>query len=36
MSVRVTQLARGLPAGSQIEYANPAILRDAIEGRRDL
>ena len=33
--VRVTQLARGLPAGSQIEYASPAMLRDAIEGRRE-
>lgn len=34
--VRVTQLARGLAAGSQIEYASPAMLRDAIEGRRDV
>jgi len=34
--VRVTQLARGLPTGSQLEYATPAVLRDAIEGRRAL
>lgn len=33
--VRVTRLARGLPSGSQIEYATRAVLEDAIEGRRD-
>ena len=33
--VRVSRLARGLPSGSQIEYASKAILRDAIEGRTD-
>ena len=31
--VRVTRLARGLPSGSQIEFANPAVLADAIHGR---
>jgi len=36
LNVAITQLARGLPAGSQIEYASPAVLRDAIEGRRAL
>ena len=34
--VRVTRLARGLAAGSQLEYANRAVLTDAIEGRRDV
>lgn len=34
--LKVTQLARGLPTGSQLEYATPAVLRDAIEGRRAL
>jgi recombinational DNA repair protein RecR len=29
----VSRLARGLPTGSQIEYANPAVLADAIQGR---
>lgn len=29
----VTRLARGLPAGAQIEYSNKAILADAINGR---
>ena len=34
--VRVTRLARGLPAGGQIEYANKSILTDAINERRDV
>ena len=29
----VTRLARGLPAGSAIEYLHKGILEDAIEGR---
>ena len=32
--VQVTRLARGLPAGSNIEYANKNILADAISGRQ--
>lgn len=35
-SVRVTRLARGLPTGSQLEYANKAVLADAIQGRRPM
>jgi recombination protein RecR len=31
--VVVTRLARGLPAGAQIEYSNKAILADALTGR---
>jgi len=31
--VAVTRLARGLPAGAQIEYSNKAILADALSGR---
>ncbi len=34
--VAVTRLARGLPAGSSIEYANRNILADAIEGRQKM
>jgi recombination protein RecR len=34
--VKVTRLARGLPSGSQLEYANPAVLADAIEGRQEM
>jgi recombination protein RecR len=33
-NVHVTRLARGLPAGSNIEYANRNILADAISGRQ--
>lgn len=33
-AVQVTRLARGLPAGSNIEYANRNILADAISGRQ--
>lgn len=32
--VGVTRLARGLPSGSQLEYANKAVLTDAIQGRQ--
>ncbi|MCI0587822.1 MAG: recombination mediator RecR [Planctomycetes bacterium] len=33
---RVTRLARGLPAGSAIEYLNRVVLADALEGRREM
>ena len=33
-NVQITRLARGLPAGSNIEYANRNILADAISGRQ--
>lgn len=32
--VRLTRLARGLPAGSSLEFASKAILADALEGRQ--
>lgn len=35
-SIAVTRLARGLPAGSSIEYANRNILADAISGRQKM
>lgn len=35
-NVSVTRLARGLPAGSQLEYANSAVLIDAIQGRQPI
>lgn len=35
-SVQITRLARGLPAGSSIEYANRNILADAIAGRQKM
>ncbi|GJQ22748.1 MAG: recombination protein RecR [Planctomycetia bacterium] len=34
--VRVTRLARGLPTGSYLEYANTAIVADAINGRNEM
>lgn len=34
--VKITRLARGLPAGSTIEYASGKILTDAIVGRKEL
>lgn len=33
-NIQITRLARGLPAGSNIEYANRNILADAISGRQ--
>jgi recombination protein RecR len=33
-SVRVTRLARGVPSGSVLEFANTQMLADALEGRR--
>lgn len=33
LAVRVTRLARGLPAGSAIEYLHRGVLEDALEGR---
>lgn len=35
-SVQVTRLARGLPTGSSIEYANRNMLADAISGRQKM
>ena len=34
--VRVTRLARGLPTGASLEYANPGMLADALRDRQDL
>jgi recombination protein RecR len=33
-AVRITRLARGLPSGSVLEFANNQMLADALEGRR--
>lgn len=35
-NVRVTRLARGLPVGSDLEYADEITLRDALRGRREM
>jgi len=34
--VRLSRLARGLPSGSALEYANKAVLADAITGRQSV
>ena len=34
--VKVTRIATGIPAGSDIEYADEVTLRRALEGRREL
>jgi recombination protein RecR len=36
LPVRITRLARGLPSGSQLEYANASVLADALEERRQV
>lgn len=36
LEVRVTRLARGLPTGSYLEYANTAIVADAINCRNEM
>ncbi|HEV2653753.1 MAG TPA: recombination protein RecR, partial [Ktedonobacteraceae bacterium] len=35
-SLRLTSLARGLPIGGDLEYADEGTLSRAIEGRRDM
>ncbi|HWR84151.1 MAG TPA: recombination mediator RecR [Candidatus Deferrimicrobium sp.] len=35
MGVKVTRIARGLPVGSDLEYADSATLSKALEGRQD-
>lgn len=36
MGVKVTRLARGLPTGSNLEFANKSVLADAIQGRQSM
>ncbi|MFA6194070.1 MAG: recombination mediator RecR [Parcubacteria group bacterium] len=36
LNVKTTRLARGLPTGGDIEYADVVTLRGAIEGRREI
>ncbi len=36
LGVRVTRLARGLPAGGDFEYADNSTIAEALAGRRDL
>jgi recombination protein RecR len=36
LGVRVTRIARGLPVGGDLEYADEVTLTQALEGRREL
>ncbi len=36
LGIRVTRLARGLPAGADLEYADDVTLSRALEGRQDI
>lgn len=36
LAVKVTRLARGLPAGGDLEYSDSATLSSALNGRREL
>ena len=36
LGVRVTRLARGLPVGGDLEYADSVTLGRALEGRREM
>ena len=35
-AVKVTRIATGIPAGSDIEYADEISMQKAMEGRREL
>jgi recombination protein RecR len=35
-NVRVTRIATGIPAGSDIEYADEVTMQKSIEGRREI
>ena len=36
LSVRVTRLARGLPSGTELEFAGRPIVEEALEGRTEM
>ncbi len=36
LGLKITRLARGLPAGGDLEYSDPATLASALSGRREL
>lgn len=36
LGIRVTRLARGLPVGGELEYADGVTIAEALAGRRDL
>lgn len=36
LGIKITRLARGLPTGGDIEYADEATLTGSIEGRKEM
>jgi len=36
LGVRLTRIARGLPVGGDLEYADQVTLSKALEGRREI
>jgi recombination protein RecR len=36
LGIKVTRIARGLPSGGNLDYADQATLGDALEGRREI
>ncbi len=36
LNVRVTRIARGLPVGGDLEYADEVTLSKALQGRREM
>jgi recombination protein RecR len=36
LRVRITRIARGLPVGGDLEYADQVTLSKALEGRREI
>ena len=36
LATRITRIARGLPVGGDLEYADEVTLAKALEGRRDI
>jgi recombination protein RecR len=36
LGIRMTRLARGLPVGGDLEYADEVTLTRALEGRREV
>ncbi|PIR66326.1 MAG: recombination protein RecR [Parcubacteria group bacterium CG10_big_fil_rev_8_21_14_0_10_36_14] len=36
LNIKISRLARGLPMGSELEYADPITLSSALEGRQEL
>ncbi len=36
LAIKLTRLARGLPSGGEVEYADEITLKDALRGRREI